>query len=293
MVDSPFQELLDATPVARETGVVDGIRTAWFAYGDPADPPIVLVHGYRGDHHGLETIAAHLAGRQALVPDLPGFGETEAPAGTSIDAYAAWLVAFVAEHAPGAPVLGHSFGSIVVAAAAARGLDAQRIVLVNPIAQPALEGPQRLLSRFTLGWYRAAAAAPERVGHAMLSSPVIVRGMSLVMTKSRDRAMRRWIHDQHDRYFSAFASRASVVGGFETSISTNVGHYAAAIAQPVLLIVADRDDITPLAAQRELCARFPDARIAVLHGTGHLVHYEQPDQVAARIRRFLAEAPAA
>ncbi|QCR19229.1 alpha/beta fold hydrolase [Agrococcus sp. SGAir0287] len=293
MVDSPFQELLDATPVARETGVVDGIRTVWFAYGDPADPPIVLVHGYRGDHHGLETIAAHLVGRHVLVPDLPGFGESDAAGDAGIATYASWLVAFVAAHAPGAPVLGHSFGSIVVAAAAAHGLDAERIVLVNPIAQPALEGPQRLLSRFTLGWYRAAAAAPERVGHAMLASPVVVRGMSVVMTKSRDRAMRRWIHDQHDRYFSAFASRASVVDGFETSISTNVGHYAAAIAQPVLLVVADRDDITPLAAQRELATRFGDARIAVLHGTGHLVHYEQPDQVAARVRRFLAEAPAA
>lgn len=293
MVDSPFQELLDATPVARDEAVVDGIRTAWFAYGDPASPPIVLVHGYRGDHHGLETIAAHLIGHRVIVPDLPGFGETDAPADTSIDTYASWLVAFVAAEAPSAPVLGHSFGSIVVAAAAAAGLDAERIVLVNPIAQPALEGPQRILSRCTLGWYRAAAAVPEAVGHAMLSSPVIVRGMSLVMTKSRDRAMRRWIHDQHDRYFSAFASRASVVGGFETSIRTNVGHYAAAIAQPVLLVAADRDDITPLAAQRELARRFPDARVAVLHGTGHLVHYEQPDQVAARVRRFLAEATSA
>lgn len=293
MVDSPFQELLDATPVARDERVIDGIRTVWFAYGDPEAAPIVLVHGYRGDHHGLETVAAHLVGHRVIVPDLPGFGETEAPTDTGIEAYASWLVAFVAAEAPGAPVLGHSFGSIVVAAAAAAGLDADRIVLVNPIAQPALEGPQRILSRFTLGWYRAAAAAPETLGHAMLSSPVIVRGMSLVMTKSRDEAMRRWIHDQHDRYFSAFASRASVVGGFETSISTNVGHYAAGIAQPVLLVVADRDDITPLAAQRDLATRFPDARVAVLHGTGHLVHYEQPDQVAARVRRFLAEAPAA
>jgi pimeloyl-ACP methyl ester carboxylesterase len=290
MVDSPFQGLLDATPLARHEGVVDGIRTVWFSYGDPAAPPIVLVHGYRGDHHGLETIAAHLPGMRAIVPDLPGFGETAASPDASIDAYASWLVALVAEHAPGAPVLGHSFGSIVVAAAAASGLDASRIVLVNPIAQPALEGPQRALSRLTLGWYRAATAAPERVGHAMLSSPAIVRGMSLVMTKSRDRAMRRWIHDQHDRYFSAFASRASVVDAFETSISTNVGHYAARIAQPVLLVAADRDDITPLSAQRDLAGRFDDARIAVLHGTGHLVHYEQPDQVAARVRRFLADA---
>lgn len=286
-IESPYRELLDARPQSRQEATFAGTRTVWFEYGDDSQPPIVLVHGFRGDHHGLEPFAAHLPTHRVIIPDLPGFGASAAPDDTTIDGYAAWLVAFAAQVAPGAPVLGHSFGSIVVAAAATTGLDADRIVLVNPIAQPALEGSQRVASLATLGYYRAAARLPERAGHALLASPVIVRGMSVFMAKTRDGGLRRWIHDQHDRYFSAFASRASVLGAFETSISANVGDYADRITQPVQLIVADRDDVTPLAAQHRLAHRFPDARIAVLHDVGHLVHYEQPDQAAARIRRFL------
>ena len=48
----------------------------------------------------------------AMNPDLP----------PDLDTYAAWLTAFTAQVAPGAPVLGHSFGSLVVAALSGDGV---------------------------------------------------------------------------------------------------------------------------------------------------------------------------
>jgi pimeloyl-ACP methyl ester carboxylesterase len=63
------------------------------------------------------------------------------------------------------------------------------------------------------------------------------------------------------------------------------------VAVPTLLVAADRDDIAPLAAQRALVARFADARLAVVAGTGHLAHYETPAAVAAEITTFLATLP--
>ncbi|WP_092919824.1 alpha/beta fold hydrolase [Agrococcus baldri] len=282
--------------------MVDGVRTAVFEYGPEDGPAIVFVHGFRGDHHGLEPVAAHLPGFRVLVPDLPGFGSSDALPHATIDAYAAWLRAFVAAEAPALggrrpAVLGHSFGSIVVAHAAAQAsdgtvLEADRIILVNPIATPALAGANTFGSLLALGYYRAAAALPERAGLAVLGAPPIVRGMSVFMAKTRDKALLRWIHDQHDRYFSRYASRQSVLEAFDASIRHTVGEVAGRIAQPVQLIAADRDDITPLAHQHRLRALFPDARLAVLTGVGHLVHYEQPAQAARVIRRFLAE-PAA
>lgn len=281
--------LLDALPQRRDERTVGGVRTAVFEYGPEGAPPIVFVHGFRGDHHGLEPVAAHLPGFRVIAPDLPGFGASDALPHATIEGYAAWLCAFVAEIAPGAVVLGHSFGSIVVAHAAASGLDASRIVLVNPIATPALAGANTLGSLLALGYYRVAAALPERAGLAVLGAPPIVRGMSVFMAKTPDRRLRRWIHDQHDRYFSRYASRQSVLEAFDTSIRHTVGEVAARIAQPVQLIAADRDDITPLSHQHRLRTQFPDARLAVLTGVGHLVHYEQPRDAAAIIRRFVAE----
>src|SRR5688500_4122691 len=115
-----------------------GSRTRYWEYGTPTTgPTIVVVHGYRGDHHGLEPVVELLADFHVLSPDLPGFGEstpmTEAP--HSIEGYGRWLRAFVAELGiTGEVLLGHSFGSIVVAHAVAGGLAARAVILVNPIA---------------------------------------------------------------------------------------------------------------------------------------------------------------
>ncbi|ROR66969.1 alpha/beta fold hydrolase [Agrococcus jenensis] len=292
-IDSPYRALLDALPQRERTVDIDGVTTAVFEYGPDDAPPIVFVHGFRGDHHGLEPVAAHLPGLRVIAPDLPGFGASDALPHATIDAYAAWLRAFVAAEAAAAgrapAVLGHSFGSIVVAHAAAGGLDASRIVLVNPIATPALSGANRIASLLALGYYRAAAALPERAGLAVLGAPPIVRGMSAFMAKTRDRELRAWIHDQHDRYFSRYASRQAVLEAFDTSIRHTVGEVADRIRLPVQLIAADLDDITPLAQQHRLRGLLPDARLSVLRGVGHLVHYEQPREAAAIIRRFLAE----
>ncbi len=294
-IDSPYRTLLNALPQRERTVDIEGVRTAVFEYGPEDAPAIVFVHGFRGDHHGLEPVAAHLPGLRVIAPDLPGFGASDALPLATIDAYATWLRALVAAEAAAAgeapAVLGHSFGSIVVAHAAAGGLDASRIVLVNPIATPALSGANRIGSLLALGYYRAAAALPERAGLAVLGAPPIVRGMSAFMAKTRDRSLRAWIHDQHDRYFSRYASRRSVLEAFDASIRHTVGEVADRIRLPVQLIAADLDDITPLAQQHRLRTLLPDARLSVLRGVGHLVHYEQPREAAAVIRRFLAEPP--
>lgn len=133
-----------------------------------------------------------------------------------MEAYAAWLTAFVAALGLGddVVVLGHSFGSIVTSAAVASGLRASRLVLVNPIAAPALKGPRGVVTRLAVFYYWAGAALPERSGLAALQSPLVTRFTSLAMVKTHDRGLRRWIHDQHDSYFSRFSDRRVVLDAF-------------------------------------------------------------------------------
>lgn len=291
-VASPYASLLAGTDPRDAQLEVLGSVTRYWVYGpDDAAETIVVVHGYRGEHHGLEPVVAHLRGVRIISPDLPGFGESAAlnDLRHDIAGYGHWLGAFVAAlDLPRPPViLGHSFGSIVVSAAVAGGLVVSRVILVNPIAAPALEGPNGFMSRLTLFYYRTGRALPERLGAALLSSWLIVRFMSVFLVKSRDRALRRWIHDQHHTYFSRYATRDSVVEGFEASISADVSQFAARIPQPTLLIGADQDPITTVAAQEHLVALFPDARLTILTGVGHLVHYEKPAEAADAIIAFL------
>jgi pimeloyl-ACP methyl ester carboxylesterase len=290
-VHSPYAEQLARIPVERHEVTVLGATTAYWVYG-AEDAPVTLlaVHGFRGEHHGLEPVVAHLGNVRVVSPDLPGFGESVPLPGIrhTLEAYAQWLTAFAEAVAPGAVVLGHSFGSIVASAAVAGGLPTPRLVLVNPIGAPALEGPRGVLTRLAVFYYWAGARLPRVLGEAVLRSRVIVRVMSVSMAKTRDRVLRAFIHDQHDTYFSRFSDRDVLHDAFVASVSHDVREFAPAISQPTLLVAADRDDITPIEAERHLRTLFPDARMTEIVGVGHLIHYEKPQIAAEAIKRFLA-----
>ena len=295
---APYTALIAAVPVREEEIGVRGGRTRLWVYGaDDAPHRIVFLHGLRGDHHGLEPIIAHLDGTRVVVADLPGFG-TSPPLRSGahdVTGYAAWTRELLATVAPAgdAVLAGHSFGSIV-AAAALRGPDAPAVrglVLVNPIAASALAGPRRLMTGLTVGYHRLAAALPERAGTALLRHRLMTRIASVAMVTTADPLLRRWIHAEHDRYFSTFADRRTLLEAFHASVRHDVGESAGSVTVPTLLVAADRDDIAPLPTQHALAERFADARLAVVSGTGHLAHYEAPGAVAREIAAFLATLP--
>ncbi|MEL5989908.1 alpha/beta fold hydrolase [Microbacterium phosphatis] len=290
-VASPYAARLADIPVTRREVEILGGTTAYWTYGpEDAATTILAVHGFRGEHHGLEPVVAFLSGVRVIMPDLPGFGETAPLPGRrhDIEAFAVWLDAFADAVAPGAIVLGHSFGSIVASAAVARGLTPPKLILVNPIGAPALEGPRGILTRLAIFYYWAGARLPRAIGTWLLRNRLIVRVTSIAMAKTRDRALRAFIHDQHDTYFSSFADRDVLHDAFVTSVSHDVSQYAGRITVPTLLIAADRDDITPIDAERVLATRIPDARLVEIEGVGHLIHYEKPAEAAAAIRSFIA-----
>lgn len=288
---SPFDQKLSVIPTAEASVVVNGTTTHYWEYGDFSSPiQLVMIHGFRGDHHGLEPIVAELgADVHVVIPDLPGFGISDAlTSPADIDAYSHWLEHFVkALNAQNSVILGHSFGSIIVGSALASGLPNKRAILINPIAANALKGQRGIMTRLAVLYYKAAAALPAKSGYALLKNKAIVRVMSETMAKTKDPNLRQWIHEQHDQYFSMFASRDSVLEAFETSVSNDVSQYAPDIHQELMMLVADKDDITALPEQKLLASRIPGTRLEIVEGVGHLVHYEAPDFAARNIRDFL------
>ena len=292
-VESPFAALLDELPLRTDVVSVLGSDTRYWVYGpDDAETTMVLVHGYRGEHHGLEPVVAQLRDVRIISPDLPGFGEssalTEAP--HSIAGYAAWLGEFVDRVGVGgtAVVLGHSFGSMIASYAVAKGLVATpKLVLVNPIAAPALDGPSKIRTHGTVAYYRLSMRLPERAGYALLDNWLLIRFMSLSLMRTKDKALRRWINDQHHTYFGRFSDRATVVEAFEASISTDVSVVGSEISAPTLLIGAEHDLITTVPMLEALQRQMPDATLHVIPDVGHLIHYEKARIAAAHIVEFL------
>ena len=262
--DSPNTSVLEGVPgplipgTRHDALIGDGaqaVMTRYWQYGkgmnDGTFPegsyPVLLVHGFRGDHHGLEIIANYLLklipNVSIISPDLPGFGRSaDLPEGTqgkntrdenaqgedNINAYVAWLNDFVKHTNPAREdaqrlplhVVGHSFGSIVTSAfAAAHPNSLALLSLINPISEPALEGSQRVASRLASLYYRAGAALPEKIGYPLLRSQLITRASSEVMMRTKDKAMRRFINGQHAAYFGSFGSRRGVLSAYEASIT--------------------------------------------------------------------------
>lgn len=251
---------------------------------------MIMIHGFRGTHHGLLLIAKQLKGVSIIIPDLPGFGRGPKLKSYDLDSYVEWLHSYIQKHSPSRPplLLGHSFGSIICAAYAKKYPETiQKLILVNPIGMPALEGPKKLITRLAVSYYRIGAKLPEKPAKRWLSSRLVVRAMSVAMVKTNDKGLRTYVHHQHDRYFSRFHSAQSVLESFTTSVSHNVSEFAQEIPVRTLLIAGSLDDITPLSAQYALVKKFPHARLKVINDVGHLTHYETPDQVAKHIQAFI------
>ncbi|GAC1500033.1 MAG: hypothetical protein NVS2B15_22620 [Pseudarthrobacter sp.] len=253
---------------------------------------ILVIHGFRGDHHGLLRVADQLPEMRIIMPDLPGFGSSAAfVAGEhSVEQYGAFISSFMTALSlgPDTVLLGHSFGSIIASHfVATHPGKVTPLILINPIAAPALEGPKGIMTKLAVLYYRLAARLPRPLGLSLLRSPLIVRVMSEAMAKTGNRDLRRFIHGQHHAYFSSFADRESLLQSFTASVSAHVAEVADKLTLPVLLVAGEKDEIATLPDQHRLAALLPDGALKVIPGVGHLNNMEQPDRYNATVREFL------
>lgn len=270
--------------------VLESGDTAYWVYpAAGASQTILFVHGYRGNHHGLEAIAGALPDFNVVIPDLPGFGRSQPLSGKhDISGYTRWLEEFVqALQLQNAVLLGHSFGTIVSASAAAETLH-NPLVLVNPISSFGFGGLKAILAALQNAFYWLGASLPEKPGNSLLKAPAMVRVMSEVLAKTKDSSLRSWIHQQHRDNFSVYANRSVALEGIKAGSENSVVQFAPKISQPVLLIAGDKDDITSVKDQTRAVELFPNGRLTVLRNVGHLTHYETPEAVATLVRDFAA-----
>jgi pimeloyl-ACP methyl ester carboxylesterase len=291
-VPTPHAAALARIPVREGSVEVLGSTTRYWEYGPPdASHTVVIAHGYRGDHHGLEPVIALLPEVRFVSPDLPGFGMSTpmTEAAHSIEGYARWLGGFLDELGlrGDAVLLGHSFGSMLTTHAIAGGLETPAVILINPISTDPHRGGGRVMNALTRAYYGAARKLPERLGRGLLGNWAIVQIMSVTLAKTRDPQLRRWIHEEHHRYFNGFSDPQTVAEAFDASLSTDVARYSAALTMPVLVIAGEDDEIAPAPGQHAFVAGLPHAELVMIDHVGHLIHYEQPVRAAEAMRRFL------
>ncbi len=276
------------------TSKLQNTTVHYWEYHVDKQPTLILVHGFRGTHHGFAKIAEQLPNFHLIIPDLPGFGKSEPFADSPhfLEQYVMFLREFIKtldlQHKP--IIVGHSFGSIVASHyVATYPASTAKLILINPIGAPALEGPRAIMTRLAIGYYWVGRKLPAQPAKRWLSAAPIVKIMSITMAKSNDKTMNRYIHQQHEQHFSSFAHPAVVAESFHTSVSSDVSHVSHSLSLPTLLIVGDKDDITSLQKQHALHKSLPDGTLHIIDNVGHLIHYEKPKEAAAAIQAFLSQ----
>lgn len=267
-------------------------KVAYREYNASKKPVIVMIHGFRGTHHGLAKIIEALPEYHIIAPDLPGFGDSMPFAGQthSLENYVHFVDEFIAKLNLEKPpiLLGHSFGSILASHFTADFPERiSKLILVNPIGAPALEGSRAVLTRFAIMYYWLGKKLPTELAHKWLATPLIVKIMSVTMAKATDKELLKYIHSQHLQHFSTFANPTVVAEAFRTSVSHDVSQIASNLTIPTLLIAGEKDDITPLEKQELLASRNALLRLKVIPEVGHLIHYEKPVEAATLIKQFL------
>lgn len=275
----------------KKSVTVAGVRCDYWFY--PANKPnaknIVLVHGYRGDHHGLESFAGGLEEFNVYSPDIPGFGSSEPlKVQHNLENYVQWLLQFVDALGLKNPIaIGHSFGTLLVCGVQAKKPIFEALVCINPVAGGVTKGLSRLLMNFVKGYYWLAHKLPEGFGLKMLKTPLLVDSMSAYTTKSKDKDLRYWIKKQHQMHFNSFANSHVVWESYVASISNTLQPFVSGLTCPILLVAAEKDEVTPVSAVMKLSQRLPNAQMYQIYNCGHLVHYEAAEQTTEQITKFI------
>lgn len=70
----------DATQASFHSEVIDGVKIAYREAGDPANPTILLLHGFPTSSHMFRNLIPELAANyHVIAPDYPGFGASDMP----------------------------------------------------------------------------------------------------------------------------------------------------------------------------------------------------------------------
>ncbi len=239
-------------------------------------PTLVFVHGAANDHSVWALQSRYFAhhGFNVLAVDLPGHGRSSGAALTSVESIADWIPRVLnAAGLAQAAIVGHSLGSLVALACAARHQDR--------VTKAALLGPAApmLVSDELLG----AAKADDHVAYELINGWSFSAGKQLGgnavpgmwMTGGSLRLMERTRPGVLHTDLTACCAYADGLAD------------AARVRCPVLAVLGARDVMTPVKGAQALLAALADPCVVTLADTGHALMAEQPDAVLDALRAFL------
>jgi pimeloyl-ACP methyl ester carboxylesterase len=270
-----------------------GLSFHYRDWGNPAAPPLVLLHGYTGNARQWDKLASVFADHhRVLALDQRGHGETDwapdrdyAPERV-VEDFAAFVAALGLTQFP---VVAFSFGcDVAVSYAATYPSQFTRMVLVE-VGQPPDTATVREQFEVLRG-LPADFASPEEA--------VLQFAATGLVPFAPEEELHHWVVSGLDRQpdgrwrwrLDPVLQRADPEGRERLTQPPEVllrlmGH----VRCPTLLVRGAASELTPIVDLEQMAAILPDARIASLPEAGHWTPLDNPNGFIALVRDFLAE----
>jgi pimeloyl-ACP methyl ester carboxylesterase len=272
---------------------VEGRQVRVRVEGDPAAPPVVLVHGIGRSLDDWSAQFPRLRNRYRLIAlDLPGFGYSQRrPEPASLGALARGVLTTLDalhEHRP-VHLVGNSLGGAV----------SMQSLLFAPtrVASLVLVNSAGFGSEVT---YILRMLAVPRIGPMMLARPTRVGLAHAERALYADSAFADRDRIEHSLRCARQPGASQFMGEIGAALGTLRGGVrpewrrellAAMNSQqhPMLIVWGDRDKILPPSHFAAARRAFPNARTHLFRDTGHMPQTERADEFAALVGEFLSD----
>lgn len=265
---------------------VDGATVHYQEFGDPAQPTLILIHGYTASTYAWHTVAPRLAAADfhVVAVDLIGFGYSEKPAqfDYSIASQARMLTRLMNVLGIGrATLVGSSYGGAVASTVALDNAErVEKLVLVDPVCNDdvlknsilklaAIPGVGEVLAPFLID-------SKTFLKHRMRNT--LAPENHHLITKDRVESVRRptAAADAHHSFL------ATARNWDACRIETDAQY----INQPTLIIWGEKDKVIPMENGERLYDSILNSRFVVFKNCGHVPQEENPDLFVDLVTEF-------
>lgn len=278
----------------------DGTELAVRAAGPPEAPALVFAHGFSLDlttwHYQWTALSERY---RCVLFDSRSHGRSAPAAGgdLSLAAMAHDLAAVLEAAVPQGPVVvvGHSLGAMAALAMAESrpdliGSRVAGMVLAGASARDPFRGAIGSVAgllRPGIGTVRATLARLDRIRRHLVARPGDLGGLATRLTQFGPEASPHLV--DHVTRLAARARSEVWTEGLLALVDLDLRHAARHVRVPALVVVGERDRVTPPAQAVELVAALPEGRLAVIPGAGHLAMMEAHEAFDRALEAFAAE----
>jgi pimeloyl-ACP methyl ester carboxylesterase len=255
----------------------DGITYSFSVANEASDRKAVFVHGVTGGKEDMEIMGRKVVakGYATYLIDLPNHGKSSKMNIQTFDQMGKWLRDAIAAIGIAPDVIsGNSYGSAICYNYAAQGFLPRHTQLVLGCPTPDISFMTLLLGKILIH-------LPHFMIAPFYNSRLMIELRVAYLSRSRNAHSRQLLR----------ASEMHKVGQLDVFAATKMGHLmrshnpfrrgrmTEAAQRRTTVVIGDRDNVVTRGSVVKLRRLLPYARFEIVHGVGHILHFESPNRI--------------